>query len=566
MPLSDTAIYSSLLQLITRKVFANMMSIRPPSLPIQPFCEPNMVYLPDEIWLKVAEFVSPPADLCTCECESGRERNAVKQQNLINLCLVSKQLRAAFQPSLYLSFVKFSRLCAHDRLLTSDSEWLHKYFQRDKKIFSTIRKATRLEKFMRTLIQRPDLAVMIKQLHVGSFFETSSLPGHLQMMYERLPLQETLASTFVTALQTFRGFERLPLSTRRSWLEDLRNGEEGAEVALLLILLPNLRSLRIESERGDLGRYAQELCDALRGPGPTYWTIESAHGTLQKTPVELQSQLHKPPQILKAVKSLSVWSDCYGLGSLQRCVDLLSLPSLTSFDARGLEQLYRVLHLQPEISFSSLQHLTLEHCKLGGSALQALLTRCVSLRSLVINSEYASRLDGPRPRLDAKFFAALQDLTGLERLTLLVPDYHIDSDLDVSSFEKLRYLELDQDLFSHSQGQAQIHKNLPTSIQQLVIRRATVWIKPHLESFLGTFVPRPMFPDFAELRLYALDEEHDELEEKLIGFQMRASICDVNFEFDVEPAYNHSWFWLPDSDSESEEDLGIYSTDSDNED
>ncbi|KAI4738976.1 hypothetical protein E4T50_10554 [Aureobasidium sp. EXF-12298] len=482
-----------------------------------------MVYLPDEIWLKVAEFVSPPADLCTCECESGRERNAVKHQNLINLCLVSKQLRAAFQPSLYFSFVKFSRPCAHDRLLTSDSEWLHKYFQRDEKILSTVRKATRLEKFMRTLIHRPDLAVMIKQLHIGSFFETSSLPGHLQMMYERLPLQETLASTFVTALRTFRGFERLPLSTKRSWLEDLRNGEEGAEVALLLILLPNLRSLRIESEQGDLGRYAQELYDALRDPGPTYWTIKSAHATLQKTPVGLQSQLQKPPQILKALKSLSVWSDCDGLGSLQRCVDLLSLPSLTSFDARGLEQF--------------------------GSALQALFTRCTGLRSLVINSEYASRLDGPRSKLDAKFFAALQDLTGLERLTLLVPEYHIDSDLDVSSFEKLHYLEVDQDLFSHSQGHAQIHKNLPTSIQQLVIRRATVWIKPRLESFLGTFAPRPMFPDFSELRLYALIEEHDELEEELIGFQMRASLHDVDFEFDEEPAYNHSWFWVPDSDS-----------------
>ena len=75
-----------------------------------------------------------------------------------------------------------------------------------------------------------------------------------------------------------------------------------------------------------------------------------------------------------------------------------------------------------------------------------------------------------------------------------------------------------------------------------------------------------MFPDFAELRLYALDEEHGELEEELIGFQMRASLCDVNFEFDVEPAYNHSWFWMPDSDSESEEDLDSERPDSEDED
>jgi hypothetical protein len=468
---------------------------------------------------------------------------------------VSKQLRAVFQPLLHRSFVKFSRSCAQHRLLTSDSEWLHKYYQQDEKTFRTIRKATRLEKFLRTLIHRPDLAAMIKQLHVGWFVEDSSLPVHLRKLYDRLPLHDTLASTFVSALRTFPGFGRMCVESRRSWLAALREGEEGAEVALLLILLPNIRFLHIESKTGDLGQFVQELHDILLGPGPTSWTIKSTGGMLVQHPVEVESQIQQPPQMLKALESLSVWSNGAGIRSLQSCTDLFSLPSLSLFEARGLDQ-FGALQLEPQISFTSLQHLTLTHCKLRGPAIQALLTRCTRLESLVLDSEYAFNPNASPPTLDAGCLTALQSSAStLERITLLMPEYEMESVLDVSSFEKLRFLELNQSFFfSHSLGQAHLHKSLPTSIQHLIIRKTTIWIKPRLESFFDTFGQTPEFPNLTVLELYAEEDEYDELKRELIVFHTRAQQCGIDFEFEEEPEYNHWWYWMSDSDSEGDSD------------
>jgi hypothetical protein len=239
-----------------------------------------MVHIPNEIWLKVAGYFNPPTDICTSESETVQEHDRIIQQTLVNLCLVSKQLRAIFQPRLYYSFIKYDRSLARNRLLEAESEYQHKYYQRSEQNF--IRKATRLEKFIHTLIRRPDLALMVKQLRIGWVVEDSVLPVKIGKLYERLPLSGTLANAFVNTLRSFQGLERMSVQIRRAWLEDVRNGEEPAEVALLLTMLPRLRFLRVESRRDDLGMYAQELYDALRllDPRPTSWTIESREGKL----------------------------------------------------------------------------------------------------------------------------------------------------------------------------------------------------------------------------------------------------------------------------------------------
>jgi len=136
-----------------------------------------MVYLPNEIWLKVAGYFNPPLDLCTRE-STVEEHDRIVQQTLVNLCLVSKQLRAIFQPRLYRSFIKNDRFDARSRLLKPDSEWQHKYYQRGEQ--DPIRKATRLEKFMRTLIHRPDLAVSVERLRIGWYLEDSALDRTIQ--------------------------------------------------------------------------------------------------------------------------------------------------------------------------------------------------------------------------------------------------------------------------------------------------------------------------------------------------------------------------------------------------
>jgi hypothetical protein len=368
----------------------------------------------------------------------------------------------------------------------------------------------------------------------------------------------------------------MSVQIRRAWLEDLRNGEEPAEVALLLTMLPRLRCLRVESRRGDLGMYAQELYDALQllDPSPISWTIESREGKLWKRPVKLQSQSQQPLQILTTLESLIIWSNCDGVRSLQRGVDLLSLPSLTSFNGRGLEQWNDVLRFKPGTTFASLQHLTLVHCKLSGSAIEDLLSECTRLRSLTLNSEWAMDPDEGMPILKATVFTAIQYLAdSLERLTMMMPEYYTGSYLDLSIFQRLRYLEADQHLLFPNQwllpnqGYVHMHKNLPTSIQQLVIRRTTTLIKPNLESLFDTFDPTtPKFPDLSALRLYTLRHEHDELEKNLIGFRVRAEQCRVDFDWEGEPEHNYWSFWEDQPDSESEEDLDSERGDSDSED
>ena len=273
---------------------------------------------------------------------------------------------------------------------------------------------------------------------------------------------------------------------------------------------------------------------------------------LWKRPVKIQSQSQQPPQILKALESLSVWSTCDSEGSLGRCVSVISLPSLTSFDARGLEQRHDPLRLRSSISFSSLQNLKLVHCKLSGSAIQGLLTECTKLRSLTLNSEFAFDPDDDEvPILRATVFAALQSLAGsLECLTMMMPDYCTDLDLDLSSFVRLRYLEVDQHLLIFYPGNVLMQKNLPRSIQQLVIRRTTILIKPSLVSFLDTFVPTPEFPHLATLKLCTLSQDVDKLEEELVSLHVRAQQHRIGFEWEGELDRNYEWFWHTDFDSE----------------
>jgi hypothetical protein len=279
------------------------------------------------------------------------------------------------------------------------------------------------------------------------------------------------------------------------------------------------------------------------------------------------------PQILKTLESLNIWSGCEDTRSLQRCIDLLSLTSLSSFDARGLGQWYDELRFEPETTFTSLLNLTLVHCKLSGSVIQDLFTKYTTLRTLTINSEFALASDEIMPILRTTVFAALKNLAGtLERLTMMMPDYFTNSCLDVSAFGRLRYLEADQHLLLHNQGHAHLHDNLPVGLQQLVIRRTTTSIEPSLESFFDTFVPTPRFTGLSGLRLYTLRHEHDELkEERLIGFKIRAQQYRVNFEWAAEPAHSYQEFWEPNSDSEPDSDSegGLNSErggDSDNED
>lgn len=236
-----------------------------------------MVHFPNEIWLGVAKCLKLPTDVRTRKNEAASKDEKLTQQTLLSLCLVSKQLRAVFQPQLYCNFVKHQRPPAKDRLLKFDSEWQHKYYQQDERSFRATRKQTKLECFLITIIRRPDLAAMVEQLRIGSITGNNSLPMCLEWLYESVPLPKAVSSAFVDSLRSFKGFDRLRNHFRRSWEENLWNGNEGSEVALLLTLLPSLRSLRFDSRSYsyDFEYFMEGLFNAALDPSMKSWTLKA---------------------------------------------------------------------------------------------------------------------------------------------------------------------------------------------------------------------------------------------------------------------------------------------------
>ncbi|KAG9587763.1 hypothetical protein KCU77_g8968, partial [Aureobasidium melanogenum] len=512
-----------------------------------------MVHFPNEIWLGVANYLKLPTDVCSYKNEALSKDEKVTQQTLISLCLVSKQFRAIFQPQLYYNFIKNKSSTAQERLLSPESEWQHKYYQQDERSFRAIRKQTKLESFLITIIHRADLAAMVEHLRIGSYPDDVTLPRYLQKLYEEVPLHKATSCMLVDALRSFKGFDRLRNHFRKSWEESLRDGGEGAEVALLLTLLPNLLSLRLKPTTGSINFFVQELCNTILGPHPKSWTLIPIQGELCKHPSEVQLRSQQPPEILPVLASLSIWSDGGFPVSMQDCRSLLSLPCLKTFRGRGLN-VHRISR-QPRPGLISLQHLQFIRCQFTESGLPNLLENCTRLRSLEVNTKFAFN----------PWFAGIvtihtlqlaQTADTLEHLTLMMPEYDKAMHLDLRSFNRLRHLQVDMDFLSTSLGALNMHEMLSMSMEKLIIRRAHAGIKPHLEKLLDTFTTTRQFLSLLVIKLYVLEDDYEELRAELDDFNKRAQKLQLECKVKEEPNHNHSWWWYgnPESDSDLDSD------------
>ncbi|KAI5196905.1 hypothetical protein E4T39_07543 [Aureobasidium subglaciale] len=504
-----------------------------------------MAHLPNEIWLQIASYHVVPEMAC----------KHASRQTLIALCLVSKQLCAAVQPLLYQDFTKFARPSAIYRLATQDSEWLHKYYQRDSLTFRTVRKTTRLEKFLRTLINRPDLANEIKYLSIEEFHDNNAIPYWFKELYDKLPLDHTNSILFAHALKNSKAIGRLNHTSQMVWIEHLHDGVEGVEVALLLALVPQLRSLCFQSIETTLGKFVQELCDTLLGP-PLRTPLEE----LSKGPFQVRSQSQKSLEIFPALTSLNLQGRCNKdyRDSLEliQCRNLLSLPTLTRFTGRclqgsldPLDSLGRPFPSYP--SLAHLRHVELQHCKIEGQGLEAFLGRSNALVSLKIDSDHAFCPWGNLPFISANFFTSLQELTNtLERLTLMIPEYQNTICLDLSGFGKLHYLEVDMSLMIRDDHPSYIAELLPSSIQEVYIRRATQGIIPHVKSLLPFISdPSPLI-NLYSVRVAVWDKDDDDFLSELVDIEEQAADHMFDFEIDVESISSHWWAHHYDTDSD----------------
>ncbi|KAI5238117.1 hypothetical protein E4T43_07690 [Aureobasidium subglaciale] len=476
-----------------------------------------MVHLPNELWLEIASYHVVPE--MTCKHAS--------RQTLIALCLVSKQLCAAIQPLLYHDFTKFARPSAAYRLATKDSEWLHKYYQRDIRTFRTVRKTTRLEKFLRTLINRPDLAAEIRYLSIEEFHDTNAIPYWFIGLYNKLPLDRTISTLFAHALQNSSAIGLLSRTSQSTWDEHLRDGVEGVEVALLLTLVPQLRSLSLQSIETTLESHVQELCDTVLGAAPLYGPLKQP----PKLPVKIRSQLQRPLEIFPVLTSLKLQSRCNkdyrDSLQLRHCQNLLSLPNLTHFVGSCLQDSLDPLGQLSYHSLAHLRHVELKHCK----------------------------------AID--FFTSLQTMTNtLERLTLMLPEYENTNVLDLSAFGQLQYVEVDMSLMIRDDHSSCIDELLPPSIQELYVRRAGHEIVPHLESLLPFSADNPHSADLNSVRIAVWDKDDDDLMSELSEIELKAMDHMFNFDFEIEGVYSHWWAHHYEADSDLESELDSQDFDS----
>ncbi|KAG9648456.1 hypothetical protein KCU95_g18014, partial [Aureobasidium melanogenum] len=495
-----------------------------------------MVHFPNEIWLGVAGYLELPADVCTRRNETLSKDEKVTQQAIISLCLVSKQLRAIFQPQLYCSFVKHQGSAAQHWLSKPDSEWQHKYHQQDERSFRAIREQSRLENFLVTIVHRPDLAAMVEQLRIGSFTQDDT--------HEEVPLHKATSRAFVTALRSFEGFDHLRKHFRRSWKKGLEGGEEGAEVALLLTLLPNLRSLRFDSKSGSLDYFVKQLFKTILGSSPKSSTPKHAKAALHKRPAGSQSRLDQSSQMLRSLRSLDVWSFDGNYISLGSCVGLLAQPSITSFHGRGLCVYTALLSFQPETTFTSLRHLQLIRCHLDGDGLESVLKRCTKLQSLKINTKCPFDRDTvSRSSITNKNLDPLQNMTGtLEHLELMLHEDNTAVFLNLKSFGKLRHLHVDMALLdTNGHGPLYMHESLPENIKKITIRRAYVWMQD-VDRLLDAMIADRQFSALSSLKVYALDRFHEYLQDESDYIQERARALQLHFQVGEDPRrYSYTW-------------------------
>lgn len=117
-----------------------------------------MAQLLDEIWLRIVVYLTPSHHL------QDLEDYKVKQHALASLCLVSKAHHAIAQPALYRTFIKFGS----PRL--AEKDFVNNFEISLMKISLQIRQNTRLEKFLRTLIQQPQLACNVKNVRIDHYY------------------------------------------------------------------------------------------------------------------------------------------------------------------------------------------------------------------------------------------------------------------------------------------------------------------------------------------------------------------------------------------------------------
>ncbi|CAC9895765.1 unnamed protein product [Aureobasidium pullulans] len=398
-----------------------------------------MVHFPNEIWLEIVQNIVPDANLQDLEDYKTRQ-------------------------SLHENYVKFASLWPEERCLADETQ------QQVDGNDSPYRKNTQLENFLRTLIERPDLAAAVVNLRIDRYNDKENSYSRYRK-FEVLPLNPTLSGIFESAIEVFISPSTEPpslldghISTRDCWKGELRAGIEGAEVALLLAVLPNVKFLDLEA----ISEYRA-------------WAHEDT---------EEQNKKDKHGDEDGEKKGAEDKNQKNEVGDPRR-------------EEEKEYYMYNIGKPKSPLPLDHLRSLKLEYSQLDGRLFTGLLggTR-LQLQTLIIDTYGVldSRVD--ESRFHERLQQALVTMAStLEHLVFVTPEDTM-SMLNLQKLTRLRYLELriaslvGRKVFvPHSQC---ITTRLPQNLQHLCLRRADdeVW-----EPAIALIKAKVTSLDFVELKV-----------------------------------------------------------------
>lgn len=229
------------------------------------------------------------------------------------------------------------------------------------------------------MIERPDLAEQVECLSISNYWDENE-----RRPYARDDVNKALGEAMYNASlkvppQKTPWEWRYPSEWQESWRTELREGDELAEVALLMVLLPNVRFLDLGTSSETYGSYVHDLWRQLLGWQSKRTIVHLGwemvvHGDFlsqTETPLIL-SRL----EYFSARVDNSIYENAPNIDIVE---EILTIPTLKQFYCWGLEQPSCETLCLP---LAHLKKVYLDDCRVSEDALACIADSCKQLECL----------------------------------------------------------------------------------------------------------------------------------------------------------------------------------------
>lgn len=425
--------------------------------------------------------------------------------DLVSLCRTSRRLRCIAEPLLYQTYIRPNTLKTPLEL-----KYIHGYLQ--------------------TLLQRPDLARYVRNVHIKAWFQPDTLEHLLTDFHpeywqrqgcERFPREPFLDDgTFAAFLSTEPSHDnqaspkllnlyrehlnRLDVTDqeRESWYTALEVGKEDADIMLLLSLTTNLDHLNLTMPNWEYFERPSSL---------PHFTSVMKSNTFLRNLTSLRVRSNVTGENFHEIDDYH-W-ECYQGFPFSFLLPFLTLPSLRSADIACAFELNIPGDLAPTRYFSSsLKELKLAYCAVHPRVLQDVLSRCTDLEIFSCDMPCS---DWPIYELSKTIHPHRASLKSLEldlcpwaaypvrtdnRNTWDEPDNFYSKNFGfLREYTSLRHLTISEDMLLKFLPDPMICELLPYQLEKLELTECTASLVPSLEHLLEQRAE--IMPGLSEVRI-----------------------------------------------------------------